>query len=131
VYPALVIGRETAGGDHAVDVRVMLEILSPGVEHTRNRSRLQDALGRRQSPVRLRCWRGTGDRRRLSCLQSQPRQLVGNRKDDMNVVDRQQFRLCSPASHLSRALVWHLGQCLERQELNEMASWPHCRQRSR
>ena len=34
VHPALVIGRETAGGDHAVDVRVMLEILSPGVEHT-------------------------------------------------------------------------------------------------
>jgi len=32
--PALVIGRETAGGNYAVDVRVMLEILPPGVEDT-------------------------------------------------------------------------------------------------
>src|SRR5260370_16301463 len=35
------------------------------------------------------------------------------------------------ASHLSRALVWHLGQCRERHELNEMVSWPHWQQRSR
>src|SRR5229473_5528805 len=35
------------------------------------------------------------------------------------------------ASHLSRALVWHFGQCRERQELKEMASWPHWQQRSR
>ena len=31
--PALVVGRQTAGGDHAVDVRMMQEILPPGVEH--------------------------------------------------------------------------------------------------
>src|SRR5882757_8899760 len=36
-----------------------------------------------------------------------------------------------PASHLSRALVWHFGQCLERHELKEVASLPHWRQRSR
>ena len=34
VNPALVIGRETTRWDHAVDMRVMLEILAPGVEHT-------------------------------------------------------------------------------------------------
>ena len=53
-------------------------------------------------------------------LQSQRRKLVRQRKDDMDVGDRQQFLLAA-ASHLSRALVWHLGQWRLRQELKEMA----------
>ena len=30
----LAIGRETTGRDHAVDMRMMLKVLSPGVKHT-------------------------------------------------------------------------------------------------
>jgi len=32
--PALVVGRESAGGDHTMDMRMMLELLVPGVEDT-------------------------------------------------------------------------------------------------
>ncbi len=34
VEPALVVGRESAGGDHAMDMRMMLQLLVPGVEDT-------------------------------------------------------------------------------------------------
>src|SRR5262245_7685422 len=33
VYPALVNGRKAAGRDHAMDMRMDLQILSPGVEN--------------------------------------------------------------------------------------------------
>ena len=31
--PAVVVGRESSGGDHAMDMRMMLQFLVPGVEH--------------------------------------------------------------------------------------------------
>jgi len=34
IEPALVIGGEPAGGDHTMDVRMMLQLLVPGVEDT-------------------------------------------------------------------------------------------------
>ena len=72
--PALVIGRETAGRDHAVDVRMMLEILPPGVEHTEETDLGAEMLG---IGGNLQQSRGAGVEQEviddLLVLQSQPR----------------------------------------------------------
>src|ERR1700684_3107116 len=90
VHPALVIGRETAGGDHVVDMRMSLERLSPGVEHTQETDLGAEMLG---IGGNLHQGRGAGAKQEvvddLLVLQRQPRQLVGDREDDMDVVHRQ------------------------------------------
>src|ERR1700733_12101521 len=96
MHPALVIGRETAGGDHAMDMRVMLEGLSPGVEHTQETDLGAEMLG---IGGNLHQGRVAGAKQEivddLLVLQSHPRQLVGNREDDMDVVHRQQLPAAS------------------------------------
>ena len=49
-------------------------------------------------------------------LQREPRELVRQREDDVEVADRQQFRAVQQATDRSRR-VWHFGQCRLRHEL--------------
>src|ERR1035441_7362528 len=73
-------------------MRVMLKILSPGMKHTEEADLCAKML-RVDGNLQQGC--GAGAEQEvvddLLVLQGQPRQLVGDRKDDMNVVDRQQF----------------------------------------
>src|SRR5215218_10667065 len=45
VDPALVVGRETAGWDYAVNMRMRLKLLSPGVKHTQKANFSAKMLG--------------------------------------------------------------------------------------
>ena len=86
--PALVIGRQTAGRDHAVDMRMMLEILSPGVQHAEEADLCAEML-RIGGDLQQRG--GAGAEQEvvddLLVLQGQPRQFVREREDHMHVVD--------------------------------------------
>ena len=103
MHPALVIGRETAGGNHVVDVRMMLERLSPGMEHAQETDLSAEMLG---IGGNLHQSRGAGAKQKvvddLLVLQRQPRQLVGNGEDDMDVVHRQQFPAASGEPPVAR-----------------------------
>jgi hypothetical protein len=55
--PTGVIRRQTAGGDHAVNVRVMLRPLVPGMEHAEEAD-LRSKMSRVASHLQQRC--GTG-----------------------------------------------------------------------
>jgi hypothetical protein len=109
----------------------MLKVLSPGVKHTQEADLRAKMLGIGGDFLQG-C--GAGAEQEivddLLVLQGQPRQLVGNRKDDMHIVDRQQFLAASGEPFVTGAglALWTVS---ERQELKEMASWPHWRQRSR
>ena len=75
-----------------MDMRMMLEILSPGVEHAEEAD-LRAEMFRIGGNLQQRG--GAGAEQEVVddflVLQSQPRQLVGDGEDDMHVVDRQQF----------------------------------------
>jgi hypothetical protein len=79
-----------------VDVRVMLEVLTPGVEHAE-----ETDLGAKMLWIgrNIQQCGATGVEQGVVddflVLQGQPRQLVGNRKHDVYVVDRQQFLTAS------------------------------------
>ena len=90
--PALVVGRQTTRGDHAVNMGMMLKILAPGVEHTQEADLRTEMLGIGRY---LQQGRGAGAEQEvvddLLVLQSQPREFVRQREHDMHVADRQQF----------------------------------------
>lgn len=90
------IGRETTGRDHAVDMGVMLEILSPSVEHTQETDLCAKMLRIGGNLQQGRC---AGAKQEVVddplVVQGQPRQLVGDGKDDVYVVDWQQFLAAS------------------------------------
>jgi hypothetical protein len=114
-----------------MDMRMMLQGLAPGVEHTQEtdfRSEMFGVAGDLQQS------RGAGAEQEivddLLVLQGQPRKLMRQGENDMNVADRQQF-----FAAFGEPFVASVGLALRavaiRQELNEMASWPHREQRSR
>ena len=90
--PALVVGRQTTSRDHAMNVRMMLEVLAPGVEHAQEADLRAEMLGVGRN---LQQSRGAGAEQEvvddLLVLQSQPRKLVRQGEHDMHVADRQQF----------------------------------------
>src|SRR5215471_9090528 len=87
----------------------MLEILSPSVEHAEEADLCAKVLWIGGD---LQEGGGAGAEQEivndLLVLQGQPRQLVGNRKDDVNVVDRQQF-LTASGEPLIAGVGWALG----------------------
>ena len=112
-------------------MRVLLKILPPGMKHTEEADLCAKMLrigGNFQQSS------GTGAEQEVVddflVLQGQPRQLMGDRKDDVYVVDRQQF-LIACGEPLVASVGLALGTMPGPAELKEMASWPHCRQRSR
>jgi hypothetical protein len=73
-----------------MDMRMMLEVLAPTVEHTEEtdvRSEMLGVGGNLQQSL------GAGAEQEIVddflILQSQPRKLVGDGEDDMDVADRQ------------------------------------------
>ena len=90
--PALVIGRETAGRDHAVNMRMMLEILPPGVKNAEEADLCAEMLrigGNLQQTWRR--WRETEIINNLLVVQSQPGKFMRDRENHMHVIHRQQF----------------------------------------
>ena len=91
-YPVRVIAGETAGGHDAVNMRMVLQLLIPGVEDTE-----ETDLGAQTPGIRgdLDQCLGTGAEEQavdhFFVLQSQRGQLMGERKDDMGIGRRQQF----------------------------------------
>ena len=92
VNPALVIGRKTAGRDHAMDMRMDLQILSPGVQHAEESDLRAQMFG---IGGNLQQRRGAGAEQKviddLLVLQSQPCQFVRDGKNHMHVLNGQQF----------------------------------------
>jgi 16S rRNA C1402 (ribose-2'-O) methylase RsmI len=78
VNPVLVIERQTTRGDHTMNVRMVQEVLAPGMEHTQEAD-----LGTEMPRVAgdLQQSRGAGAKQEVvdDCLvlQSQPRKLMG------------------------------------------------------
>jgi hypothetical protein len=78
VNPVLVIERQTTRGDHTMNVRMMQEVLAPGMEHTQEAD-----LGAKMLGVagHLQQSRGAGAKQEIVddglVLQSQPRKLMG------------------------------------------------------
>ena len=79
-----------------MNVRMVLKILSPGVEHTEEADLCAKMLW---IGVNFQQGCGAGSEQEvvddLLVLQGQPRQLMGNGEDDMYVVDWQQFLAAS------------------------------------
>jgi hypothetical protein len=84
--PVLAVERETTDRDHAVDMRMMLKVLAPGVEHAQEADLRAEMLcvsrDREQSG-------GTGAEQEvvddLLVLESQPRKLMWNGEDHMEI----------------------------------------------
>ena len=96
-----------------------MKVLSPGVQHAEEADLGAEVLGvGGDLQQRRRRWCGTADRRAvfLFCRTSAI-SVVRQREDDVEVRDGQQLLCLRCASHLSRALVWHFGQCRFRHEL--------------
>ena len=90
--PAAVVGGESAGGDHTMDMRMMLQLLVPGVEDTK------EANLSAQVPGMARDFKqglGAGTKQQivenLLVLQSQGRQKMRKGEDYVHVVGGQEF----------------------------------------
>jgi hypothetical protein len=92
VNPALVIGRKATGRDHAMDMRMDLQILSPGVQNAEESDLCAHVLGIGGD---LQQSGGAGAEQKvvndLLVLQRQPGEFVRKRKHDMYAAHRQQF----------------------------------------
>src|ERR1700738_2515278 len=92
--PAAGIGGESPGWDHAMDMRVMPEILTPGMEHREETDLRSEMLG---VDGNLQKGFGAGPEQQvveeLLVLQQQWRELVGQGKDHVEVADREEFFL--------------------------------------
>ncbi len=92
VHPVRVIVGEAAGGHDAVNMRMVLQLLIPGVEDAE-----ETDLGAEVPGIRgdLDQCLGAGAEEQsvdhFFVLQCQRRQLMGKREDDMRVGHRQQF----------------------------------------
>ena len=90
--PTRVIRRQTSGGDHAVDMRMMLELLVPGVKHA------EETDLRAEVPGIFRDFQkglGAAPEQQavddLFVLQGQGRQFVWKRENDVGIARGQQF----------------------------------------
>ena len=84
VDPSRAVRGETASGNHAVDMRMMLEILAPRVEHTQKpepRAEMRRIRGDLQQRRRTRLKQQVVDDGFV--LEREPRELVRQRKDDV------------------------------------------------
>jgi hypothetical protein len=94
--PLRAIGRETSGWDHAVDVRMMEQVLTPGMEDGK-----ESDLGPQMFGIDGYLQKGlrTGAEQEviedLLVLQRQLGELVRQSEDNMNIGDRQKFVLTS------------------------------------
>ena len=90
--PAGVVGREPAGGNDAMDVRMMLQLLIPGMEHTEKADLCPEMFGI-ASHFEQRFSAGAEQQivDELLILQCQRRQQMRQREDDVNVARGKEF----------------------------------------
>jgi hypothetical protein len=90
--PAGVISRQAASGNHTVDVGMVLQVLSPGVEHAEEAD-LGAEVTRIDSDFEERRGAGLEEQavKEALVLIGERRQLVGEREDYMNVRNGQEF----------------------------------------
>lgn len=92
VNPVLVIGRKTASRNHAMDVWMDLQILTPGVQNAEESDLSTQVFGIGRN---LQQRRGAGAEQKVIdyflVLQSQPGEFVGDGKNHMHVFNGQQF----------------------------------------
>ena len=90
--PALVIERESTGGSDAMDMRMMVQLLTPGVEHAEEADLGAEAFGI-ASDLEQRF--GTESKEDVVdesfVLQCERSQAAGQRKDDVSVRGGQEF----------------------------------------
>ncbi len=92
-YPVRVIARQAAGGDDAVDVGVVLELLVPSVEDAEEADFGAEMLG--VGGNFQQCVGAAAEQQSVDhgfVLQGQRRQLMGQREDDMSIGCGEQFR---------------------------------------
>jgi hypothetical protein len=124
IDPARAIRSEAAGGNDVVDMGMMLEALSPGMEHAEE-SDVGSQVPGIASQIEHR--RGADA---IEQIVEQPLVLQHESGEFMGSVNTTwkygtgNSSAERAASHLARALPWHLGQCRLRHELKEMAWWP-------
>ena len=104
-----------------MDVGMMLEVLSPGMEHAEETDVGSEMLGI-ASQFEQRAGAGAEEQivEQPLVLEDQSGELMRQGEDDVEVRNGQQLSRAR-ASHLARALPWHFGQCRLRHELYEMA----------
>lgn len=92
--PTVVTRSESAGGDHAVDMRMVLQALIPGVKHT-EKADVGTEMARIAGDLQQSF--GAGVKQQVIdeslVLQRQRSQFAWQREDDMDVGCRQQFSL--------------------------------------
>ena len=91
-YPVRVVPRQAAGGHHAVNVGMMLELLIPGVEDTEKADLGAEMLGIGGSLDQ--CFRAAAEQQTIDhcfVLQGQRRQLMGKSEDNMRIGCGEQF----------------------------------------
>jgi hypothetical protein len=115
--PACLVWRNPAAGDNAVEMRVVVQCLPPGVQH-RNRA----GLGAEVAAVSGNLAKGLGgsaEENGIDDLLVVERDLRGrggrvNTTWKYGTGNRSAWRA---SSHSARASVWHFGQCLSLHEL--------------
>ncbi len=117
VDPTRSIWRQPTCGNDVMDVWVVLQVLSPGVQHAEEANigaEVPGIAGQLEHGFSA----GTVEQVVDDPLvpERQRRELMGKREDDVEVGHRQSSAERA-ASHLRRALPWHFGQCRLRHEL--------------
>ena len=116
--PACAVERRTAAGHDAMDMRMMVQVLAPGVEHgdeadlgaemLRIGGDGAQRLGRRPEQDGVD---------RLPCSGRRSRPTGAGRVNTTWKYGTGSSSACRAASHSARAAPWHFGQCRLRQEL--------------
>src|SRR5207244_4806331 len=111
-HPARAVEGGATAGDEAVDVRVMMQILAPGMEHGDEADIGAEMLGiGGNSAQRLGgCAKQDGVEGCL-ILKSNRRDLGRYGKNDVEIRYRQQLGLALGKPLGARARPWHFGQC--------------------
>ena len=121
VDPPGVVESQAGGGNDVVDMRVMLEVLSPGMEHSEESDVGSQVLG---ITCQFEHGCGAGAAEQIVelplVLENESGQLVWQGEDVVEVRNGSSSAERA-ASHFARAFPWHFGQCRLRHELNEMA----------
>src|ERR1700738_5183028 len=104
-----VIGGQAAGGNDAMDMRVNVEFLTPGVQHAKEADFCTEMLGIAsdfEKGFRTRAKQEIVDD--LLVLQNQRSQMTGKREDHMHVRRGEQFlaTCCEPAVASPRLTLW-------------------------
>jgi hypothetical protein len=115
IDPSGAIESEAAGWNDVVDVGMMFEVLSPGMQHTEESDIGSQVLG---IASQFEHRRGAGA---VEQIVEQPLVLQRGSVKTMWKYGTGNSSAERAASHFARAFPWHLGQCLLRHELNEMA----------